>query len=86
MAEEKSRKEFLRDMQRGSLDVGQNRIMDEMEGLVGYLKEWIAKCREGNVPAWVVYGQIHYDLWEVLEKLEGMSGLESESEGVVLGG
>ena len=36
MAEEKSRKEFVRDMQRGSLDVGQIRIMDEMEGLTGY--------------------------------------------------
>ncbi|MDE0205282.1 MAG: hypothetical protein OXP66_04560 [Candidatus Tectomicrobia bacterium] len=91
---EESRKQFLRDMRLGSLHVDQARIMDEMETMAEYLTEWIARCREGNVPAWVLYGQMHLDVWEVMEKLENMFGPElgpelgpeSDTEGIVLDG
>ena len=86
MALEESRKQFLRDMRLGSLNVDQARIMDEMETMTGYLTEWIARCREGNIPAWVLYGQMHLDLWNVVEMLETLFDPESETEGIALDG
>ena len=86
MALDESRKNFLRDMQLGSLHVDQTRIMDEMEAMAGYLREWIARCREGNVPAWVLYGQMHLDLWNVMEMLESMFGAEGDSRDLEMDG
>ena len=86
MALEECRKQFLLDMRLGRLNVDQARIMDEMETMAGYLTEWIARCREGNVPAWVLYGQMHLDLWNLMEMLETLLGPESEPEGMALDG
>ncbi|MDE0204544.1 MAG: hypothetical protein OXP66_00735 [Candidatus Tectomicrobia bacterium] len=86
MALEACRKQFLLDMRLGRLNVDQARIMDEMETMAGYLTEWIGRCREGNVPAWVLYGQMHLDLWNLMEMLETLLGPESEIEGMALDG
>ena len=86
MVEEESREKFLREMRNGSLHVDQVRIVDEMAAMPGYMEEWVARCREGDIPAWVLYGQINFEFWEMLGKLESMFGPASGPGAALLDG
>ena len=74
MAEGRSSRQE-RDEQRwayGSLD--QSLIVEEMETLGDHLKEWAERCRQGHIGAWVLFGKLHFQFWELVEALEWFEG------------
>ena len=80
MAGEKSRQEWLEDMKWKFGKVDQALVVEEMETMAGHLREWAARCREGDVAAWVVLGQVHHQFWDVADALEQMFGAGGVSE------